>query len=163
MSWYRLDRILWLVAAIGAALTVVGWRTAAVVAAPRPAIGDAPAPPAIDADTMARAAARVGDTDPFRLDRRPAAVVYRATVDGVQPVSPPRPPRPALVLKGIVGTGRATAWVALLDGIPAHSGTMVVHAGDTLGGLRVRQVGKDTVVVTATDTTWRLTLRRAWQ
>jgi hypothetical protein len=50
-----------------------------------------------------------------------------------------------------------------MDGLPGHGETMVLHAGDTAGGLRIRTVGLDTVVVSAFDTTWRLTVRKAWQ
>jgi hypothetical protein len=158
----RLDAALWLVAGAGAVLAVVGWRVAPIASAPVPTIGSAPLRPAMDLDTLSRAASRLAETDPFRLDRRPAALAYQITFDGAAP-APPRPPRPALVLKGIVGAGRPASWVALLDGVPGHGETAVVREGDTLGGLRVRHVGRDTVVVTVTDTTWRLTVRQAWQ
>jgi hypothetical protein len=158
----RLDAALWLVAAAGGALAVGGWRTVSTPVAPLPAIGHVPARTGVSPDTLTRAALRVSETDPFRLDRRPAALAYQIVFDGAAPVAP-RPPRPALVLKGIIGTGRPPTWVALLDGVPGHPETRLVHDGDTLGGLRVRHVGRDTVVVTATDTTWRLTVRQAWQ
>jgi hypothetical protein len=158
----RLDAALWLIAALGVALAVGGWRTASTPSAPLPAIGHVLARTVVSPDTLAHAAARVSETNPFRLDRRPAPLPYQIVFDGAAPVAP-RPPRPALVLKGIIGTGHPLVWVALLDGVPGHAETRLVHDGDTLGGLRVRHVGRDTVVVTATDTTWRLTVRQAWQ
>ena len=103
-------------------------------------------------DSSARVAA---ETDPFRLERRPTSVAYRPDLEGVAP--PPKPPKPVLVLEGLVGSA------ALIDGAPGHPTTAIVHAGDTLGGLRIRRVGRDTVIVTDQDTTWRLTLRHAWQ
>jgi hypothetical protein len=95
------------------------------------------------------------EADPFRLDRRPALVRYRPDLEGVVP--PPKPPKPTLVLEGLVGHA------ALLDGVPGRSATVIVHARDTLGGLLIQRVSRDTVVVSSADTTWRLTLRHAWQ
>lgn len=121
----------------------------------RPVLGwvaDNGVPPADSIDAAARV---VAQTDPFRLDRRPSSVPYRPDLEGVAP--PPKPPKPALALEGLVGNA------ALIDGVPGRSTTAIVHAGDTLGGLRIRRIGRDTVVVSAPDTTWRLTLRHAWQ
>ena len=161
--WPRFDAALWLVAGVGVALAIAGWRTASTVASPIPTLGTAPVVTMVDRDTVSRAASRLSDGDPFRLDRRPALVAYQLAPDGAASMAPVRPPRPTLVLKGVVGVGRPTRWVALVDGMPGHAQTMVVRDGDTLGGLRVRHVGRDTVVVTASDTTWRLTVRLAWQ
>jgi hypothetical protein len=97
----------------------------------------------------------VAETDPFRLDRRPALVAYRPDLEGVAP--PLKPPKPSLVVSGLVGSA------ALLDGVPGRSTTVIMHAGDTLGGLRLRRITHDTVIVSGSDTTWRLTLRRTWQ
>ena len=140
-----------------ATLAVVGW-CASVPRSPaeqRTSFGDVAnvgvaAPETID--SMARA---VAETDPFRLDRRPASVAYRPELEGVAP--PPKPPKPQLVLEGLVGGA------ALIDGAPGHPATAIVHVGDTLGGLRIRRIVRDTVIVSGADTTWRLTLRHAWQ
>jgi hypothetical protein len=147
-----------LAVAVGfATLAGVGWcasvpRSASTL---RAGIGDVAdigvaAPESVDA-----AARVVAATDPFRLDRHPASVAYRPELEGVAP--PPKPPKPQLVLEGLVGGA------ALIDGAPGHPATAIVHAGDTLGGLCIRRVGRDTVIVTGADTTWRLTLRRTWQ
>ena len=112
-------------------------------------VGAAP-PESIDV-----AAARVAEADPFRLERKPAAIAYRPDLEGVAP--PPKPPKPQLVLEGLVGGA------ALIDGAPGHPATTIVHVGDTLGGLRIRRIDRDTVIVSGSDTTWRLTLRHAWQ
>jgi hypothetical protein len=148
-----------LVAASGlVSIAVVGWFTstptraaAAARVAPSSLVDVGVAP----AESIDVAAQTVAKTDPFRLDRRPASVAYRPELEGVVP--PPKPPKPALVLEGLVGS------TALLDGVPGRSGTAIVHAGDTLGGLRVKHIGRDTVIVSGADTIWRLTVRRTWQ
>jgi hypothetical protein len=161
---HRIEVALWVAGAVGAALAIVGWRTSSRASSPVPSLGVAPAAIVIDPDTVSRAASHLSETDPFRLDRRPARVAYQAVADGAaSEAAIVRPPRPTLVLKGIIGAGRPARWVALIDGVPGRAQTAVVRDGDTLGGLRVRHVGRDTVVVTASDTTWRLTVRLAWQ
>jgi hypothetical protein len=109
--------------------------------------------------TLTAAAHELVATDPFRIDRQPAAVQYHPDADGAS--AKPTPPRPVLGVEGIVGS-RADRWAAVLDGIPGRVGSTVVHAGDTVGGLSVRRIGRDTVVVTSIDTTWRLTVRHPW-
>jgi hypothetical protein len=158
--------ILWLASGVGVALTVLALRAGPSPSLTAlPAIGRVALWSAVNRDTLSRATGHLVDTDPFRLDRRPAAVAYDPALAGKDgaPVAIVRPPRPALVLKGVVGAGHPPVWVALLDGVPGHAVTAVVRAGDTLGGLTVRHIGRDTVVVSATDTTWRLTVRQAWQ
>jgi hypothetical protein len=152
----RIEQILLIATAILGSVASVGWYASVPNAsAARSTIGAVSGIGVTPAESITAAATRVAETDPFRLERRPAAVAYRPDLEGVAP--PPKPPRPKLILDGIVGRA------ALLDGIPGQSSTAILHAGDTLGGLRVRHVGRDTVVVTGADTTWRLTLRQAWQ
>jgi len=107
------------------------------------------------------AAKAMASSDPFRLERRPSTVPYGAEQEGA-PVAPPppKPPKPKLALVGIVG---GPPWVALLDGVPGRNGSVLVHAGDTLVGLRVRTLGPKGVTITGLDTTWKLTLERPWQ
>jgi hypothetical protein len=40
---------------------------------------------------------------------------------------------------------------------------VLVRQGDAVGDLKIRVVGRDTVVIQGADTTWRLTLKRPWQ
>lgn len=157
----RMDLVLWGVALVGTLSAVFGWRGSAAGTAPAPVLGRASAVGRVSPETLSVAVDRVIEADPFRLDRRPAAIAYRTELDGAVR-SESRPPRPSLVLQGIVGGGRGR-WGGLLSGIPGRDGPIVVHAGDTVSGLIVRGVGRDTVVVSASDTTWRLTVRRAWQ
>jgi hypothetical protein len=147
-----------LVAATGlATLAVVGWCASAprIAAEPRASIGAIADLRVASPESIDAAARAIRETDPFRLDRRPASVAYRPDLEGVAP--PPKPPKPQLVLEGLVGRA------ALIDGAPGHPATAIVHVGDTLGGLRIRRIDRDTVIVSGSDTTWRLTLRHAWQ
>jgi hypothetical protein len=150
------ERVLLIATGVLATLACVGWLANAprVGPAERTAVArvvDVAVPPAESIDAAARV---VAQTDPFRLERRPTAVRYRPDLEGVAP--PAKPPKPELVLDGLVGPA------AILDGIPGHSAT-IVHVGDTVGGLRIRRIGRDTAIVSGADTTWRLTLRHAWQ
>ena len=151
---------LWLGAALLVlfAVAVSRGRTAPSVAAPL--IGGGPASPrVIGPELLARAAAVTVQRDPFRLARRPSDVAYSPDLAGAPP-PPPAPPKPTLTLKGVVG---GPPWQAVLEGIPGRDGGVLLGKGDTLGGLKVQAVGPDTVVVRGMDTTWKLTVKRAWQ
>lgn len=109
-------------------------------------------------DSLLAAAARIAATDPFRLDRRPAAVPFRVELEGAPPAAP-SPSRPALSLRGVVG---GPPWEALVEGFPGREGSVLVRRGDRVGDLAVRRVAPDTVVISGQDTTWTLTLRKVW-
>ena len=98
------------------------------------------------------------ETDPFRASRHPSPIAYQPTREGAPP-PPPRAARPGLAVSGIIG---GPPWSAVLEGVPGREGGSVVRSGDTLGGLKIRAVKRDTVVISGVDTTWRLTVRRAW-
>jgi hypothetical protein len=117
-----------------------------------------------DMQRLDSAARVVASSDPFRLERAPSSVPYSAAQEGA-PVAPPppEPPKPKLALVGIVGGPPRTPWVALLDGVPGRDGSVLVHAGDTIAGLRVRNLGPRGITITGLDTTWKLTLERPWQ
>lgn len=152
---------LWLAATLLATLAVAGWRNAV----PRPeslAGPDLRAP--TDAyrtapESLTRASAVIVARDPFRLERRPPTVAYEPEVGAVALAWLPDVARPTLVLKGLVG---GPPWQAVLEGVPGRDGAVLVRRGDTLGALRVRAVGRDTVIVQGMDTTWRLTVRHLW-
>lgn len=156
-----LERSLWSGAGIALCLAALGaWR--AMPGRPpvaRAALGVVAIPPAITPESLAALAARTVDADPFRLARHPAQVAYHpgAVAAAVQPPPPPR--HPVLSLAGIVG---GPPWTALLNGVPGRQGTAVAHAGDTLGGLRVRRVTHATVTITGMDTTWILRIQQPW-
>jgi hypothetical protein len=73
---------------------------------------------------------------------------------------PPAPTsyRPPLAIGGIVGP----PWEALLEGVPGEERGVVVRTGSTLGELKVRSVSRDLVVIQGQDTTWRLSVKKAW-
>lgn len=158
MTISRIELAIWgaVIASLGAA--ALGARVP-VSLAPEPApIAIHPAVGAGHRDIDAAASALVA-TDPFRLARYPSPIPFRPDGDGAMALPPPRPPRPVLSVSGILG---GPHWSAVLEGIPGRETGAVVQAGDTLGGLKVRKVERDTVVITGMDTTWRLIVRRAW-
>jgi hypothetical protein len=97
--------------------------------------------------------------DLFRLARRPAAILYGADPMVISTVAPV-PPKPRLTVSGILG---GPPWDALLDGIPGTTTGVLVREGDTLSGLRIRRVTRDSVEVSGRDTTWHLGLKEVWR
>ena len=161
MKSAAVERGLWGLASVAILATVVEVRgvaaTGIVAARPLPA---APLPPRRpDPDSVGRAVEYVVANDPFRLSRQPATVPYAPALEGLAPPPTARPPRPTLVLRGIVG---GPPWSAILDGLPGREGSALVRRGDTVGTILVRAVGRDTVIIQGADTTWRLTVKRAW-
>lgn len=111
-------------------------------------------------DSLLAAAARVAEADPFRLDRRPADVPFGTPAASVtQPAPAPNVAKPSPLLSGIVG---GPPWVALLDGIPGHDGSVMLRVGDTLGGITVRAVTASTATISGFDTTWKLSVKQPW-
>ena len=155
------ELLLWGAAAFFAAAAVRGWQS--VSAEPDVAGGRHLASPAsprrIDLVLLRTASSGVTDSDPFRLDRRPATVPFGATVQAglIEPPPPPAPPRPSLRL---VGTAGGPPWQGVLEGVPGREGSVVVRPGDVLGELRVRSVRRDSAVVQGMDTVWHLVVRR---
>lgn len=66
---------------------------------------------------------------------------------------PPDPPKPQLALVGLVLGKLRTA---LLTGVPGNAGTRLMSTGDTAGGIRVRSISANQVLVAGYDTTWIL-------
>lgn len=114
--------------------------------------------------SLINAAAEVTvNRNPFRIDRRPADVAFGMIYTGaaaagqdVQPVI--SHPRPLLVLAGIIG---GPPWLALVEGLPGLSGSLLVQAGEVIGDLRIRGVGPDAVSIQGPDTTWNLPLKKS--
>lgn len=100
--------------------------------------------------------------NPFRRDRRPAPVAYRtgegAAHPGGEHAAPPPEP-PPLRMSG-VAWGSAPS--AILEGLPGREGGVVVHVGDTLGGVVVVRISRSEVQVRGFDTTWTLEVRQPW-
>ncbi|HYW12941.1 MAG TPA: hypothetical protein VE871_13365, partial [Longimicrobium sp.] len=142
------------------------WRRAEPVAATPPGALDTspPEPRRVPGVRLVAAGRTVAGGNPFRLDRAPAPLGFARPGEGMMPPEPmpyvpPPPPRPQLAVTGIVGP----PWQALLEGVPGREGAVVIKRGDVLGDLRVREVTRTTVTVSAPDTTWRLTVRKGWQ
>jgi len=151
----------WLAAFAMAALAVTSWRTImhettsdAVRAAAPPR-----QPTFTSAESLSIHAEVVAANDPFRVARRPSPVAYRPELEGAPP-PPPAPPKPPLSVSGIIG---GPPWQAVLEGMPGRDGPLVVSAGDRIGDLTIRSVRRDTVVVSSSDTTWKLSVRRPWK
>ena len=165
MSTRRLDFILWALALPLGVMAGIRAKAESFGSNASTAVATAPAPARrVPAESLARAAAVIVERDPFRLDRRPSSVPYAPVMSEAALPQVARPPKPVLVVTGIVG---GPPWEALLEGIPGHSASVVARRGDVLGDsirrLIVKRVGRDTVVVAGMDTTWTLTVRRAWE
>jgi hypothetical protein len=149
-----LERGLWgitIVSAVMVGVTVVRTRRLGhQLTTPRPIVVDDIA--MYDREILARAADSAIANDVFRTDRRPSHVAFGAVPITGAPAS--SPPRPHVTVGGIAGP----PWRAVLNGIPNHDGGIVMAPGDTLGGLRVRSIRRDTVIVQGQDTTWTLTV-----
>jgi len=168
MNAARTFRMLVLATGIAAAAATVAWTHARVDGGPvRPLpnmvpVGTTPLQPSTSADAIDSLATAMSDHDPFRLTREPSAVAYAPELDGV-PAPPPPPPKPPIAVSGTIGP----PWVAVLEGVPAHDGSLLAKVGDTVSRapyalLTIRAIRHDTVVVRAADTTWTLTVRRVW-
>ena len=159
MTFSRIELALWstaialaVIAMLGARPPHAGDRVAATAGRVRPM------PNVTTTGDVNHAAASLVEVDPFRAARRPSPIEYLPDLEGAPP-PPPRAPRPALAISGIIG---GPPWSAVLEGVPGREAGAVVHPGDTLGGVRVHAVKRDTLVITGMDTTWRLIVRRAW-
>lgn len=111
-----------------------------------------------ESDSLLGAIEVIAEGNLFRPDRsRPADEVTVTQTQGPPP--PPTPPKAVLRLRGLVG---GPPWDALIEGIPGHEGAVVARVGQTLSGITIRAVRRDTVFVQGMDTTWKLTLTRSW-
>jgi hypothetical protein len=164
MRMCRLRDALWASTIVVVLLVPLGWRLGASSSgsAIRPLPVSERQTVVVSADSVRTAAARIAAHDPFRLDHRPASVPYILGGEAGVPQAPPppKPPKPHLALSGIVG---GPPWSAILDSVPGRDGSALIRKGDTLGGLKVRSVGRDTVIVQGADTVWKLIVKRPWQ
>jgi hypothetical protein len=63
------------------------------------------------------------------------------------------------VVRGLIG---GPPWSVIVEGIPGVDGSSVIRAGQPIGGIALRAVRRDTIILQGNDTTWKLTVRRAW-
>jgi hypothetical protein len=168
MNQLHFQRGLWISALALGVGAVVGWESGAPRAASPEGLvagrpGATPISRTIPSDSIDDAASATSDHDPFRLTREPSAVPYDANGDVVV-AAQATPAKPPLALSGIVGP----PWVAVLEGVPGRTGSVLAKAGDTLARpplvlLVVHRIWRDTVVVRGADTTWTLTVYRPWR
>lgn len=112
------------------------------------------------ADLLKADKATLIETDPFRLERRPADVAYVPGGEHEPPAPAiPAPSRPLLTLTGTIS---GPPWAALIEGVPGREGSVLVREGEIVGELRITKVTRDSTVIVGSDTTWNLKLRRAW-
>ncbi len=161
MTSTHVNTLLATVASIGLALgaRLVAWPLVQVDVPTRvdaAAVPGSPAP-SLEPDLLV---AKLVSHDPFRFRRRPSPVQYDP-VRLAQAATPPSP-KPPLVLVGIVWDRRSDA-TALVEGIPGVEGPRLLRLGETVGGLRVKAIKPDRLVITGLDTTWTLTVREPWR
>lgn len=108
-----------------------------------------------DEDTLTAAAERTTQTDPFRAERHPASVAFSMTPIGITAMPIPAGPPLRIALRGTIG---GPPWRAILSGIPGHDGTVLLSPGDSLGGILVRRVTRDSAVVRVKDSTWAVAI-----
>lgn len=154
MKPWILDRVLWM-AALGATALTIGQMLLGSKASRR-SENPLPAMRAVlmyNPGVIIEAADSVASTDPFRLDRHPPRPPLGPVTTSPSVVSAPL----HLALTGISG---GPPWHAIVSGIPGHDGGVVVNTGDTLGGVRIGAIRRDTVIVQMGDSSLTFTLRR---
>ena len=152
----RTESVLWTVAVLLGAMSVVAWRVARPEVLPvRAPASQVTTAPAVPAESLGTRVLRVVATNPFRLERTPSRVPYGASASG-QAVAVPMARIPDLQLRGLVGP----PWRAVMEGATGTEGGVLVMAGDTLAGVRVLAVRESAVILRNPDTTWTLTMRR---
>jgi len=95
--------------------------------------------------------------DVFRLRRRPAGTSYDPLRGAVSDAPPA--PRPQLALSGIVWGAEPAA---IIEGLPGIDGPRVLRRGESVAGLRVRDITRERVTVVGLDTTWILKVKISW-
>ena len=110
-----------------------------------------------DPDSLLAAIEVIAEGNLFRPDRSRPDSLNVSPVQGAP--APPAPPKASLKLRGLVG---GPPWDALIEGIPGREGAVVARVGQTLGGITISAIRRDTVIAKGMDTTWKLTLARSW-
>jgi hypothetical protein len=149
-----LERFLWTLSVAAIALLLGQLHSGSRRSLPTARAFAVPEVQTYDAAQLSKVADSVASSDPFRSERNlsAAAAGQAVAAPSASPVSAPH-----LELSGLSG---GPPWRAIMSGIPGHEGGVVVSAGDTLGGMRVRTVRRDTVILETKDSTVTFTLRR---
>jgi hypothetical protein len=103
----------------------------------------------------------VGDATAADLFRKERESLDESAIPPATTASAPAAStKPQLVLRGLIG---GSALEALVEGIPGVEGAALLRIGDSLAGIRLRAVRRDTAILVGKDTTWKLTVRRLWE
>jgi hypothetical protein len=160
MTGRQMERALWSCAALAASGGLLGVRAARPRAGgpvmALPVVATKPAAPAGDA--LDSAVADIADRNLFRPERASAEERESSAAAPAMAMGAPSS-KPHLVLKGVLG---GPPWDAVLEGIPGREGAVVIRAGESVGGVSVRAIRRDTAYVRGFDTTWALPLSRTW-
>jgi len=109
-------------------------------------------------DSLESAAGVVARQNLFRLDRTEADPTS-VSAPMMPTMTAPMMSRPRLQLRGILG---GPPWDALVEGVPGRDGAVVLRVGQTMSGITLRAVRRDSAFASGFDTTWALSLRRVW-
>lgn len=159
MSRRPIERALWLVTLLALAVGIVTLRAGGSVAMGASSTSVLPAavrpPDRAAPESLEVAVGDIADRNLFRPERASAEEREEAPPIPTAGVVAPST-RPRLMLRGVLG---GPPWDAVIEGIPGREGAVVVRAGQSISGITVRSVRRDTVHVRGFDTTWALTLR----
>jgi hypothetical protein len=122
-----------------------------------PAVAAAPA--RVSSDSLESAVGDIADHNLFRPERTSAEEREMQLAAAATMAMPSPSTKPRLVLRGVLG---GPPWDAVVEGIPGRDGAVVVRAGESVSGITIRSVRRDTAYARGFDTTWALTLGRSW-
>jgi hypothetical protein len=160
MTRRHMERALWCCVALTVSAGLLGMRGAA----PRISGAVADIPIVATMNTHPTSAALdsavddIADRNLFRPERAGAEEREAASMPGPMGMAAPSS-KPHLVLKGVLG---GPPWDAVVEGIPGREGAVVIRVGESVSGLSVRAIRRDTAYVRGFDTAWALPLTRTW-
>jgi hypothetical protein len=157
MSPYRAAlTLLWTLAIATGFAAVSAWKSAAAPAPVPTSWGTTSGSPAPTGTTpnLTVAVARLQERNPFRFDRRPAAVRYDPWQPPTAIATAQVASRTIPVITGILG---GPPWLAVVEGLPGQESAVVLGIGERSSGHTVRAIRGDTVVIATEDTVFRLT------
>jgi len=160
MTRRHIERALWGCAALAASAGLLGVRPSE----PRtggeigelPVVATMTAPPTSAA--LDSAVDDIAERNLFRPERASAEEREGAPAPGPMAMTAPSN-KPHLVLKGVLG---GPPWDAVVEGVPGREGAVVIRVGESVSGITVRAIRRDTAYVRGFDTTWALPLSRTW-
>lgn len=156
MTRWILERLFWAIAVCAGATTVV-----LVFLSSRSSLPTEAALPSMEGVMMY-------DVAQLRVTAEHVATMEPAGFDGEQgtqtadaaPMPAPSEPIQAQLQLHLSGVSGGPPWRAIMSGVPGRDGGVVVNPGDTVGGIKVRSIRRDTVIVQTKDSTMTFVLRR---